>query len=189
MDDGSAFSRAGEGRCPVPDAVWDAVREDFLAGLSGPECCQRHGVGLTSLRKRAASEGWRRIDQPWRVATDPDINDEGKILEDEVCGDLDEIGPRTLSWLAERRMTRAVLRGDAAGALRWRRVRAAMQVDEVEFQHWLDEELRAEDRARLIREAEAGEDAAAAPTATAVNAVNASHGVFRSREAGEADPA
>jgi len=175
MDDGSAISRVSEGRRSAPDDVWDAVRADYLAGLSGPECCRRHGVGLTSLRKRAALEGWRRADQPWRIATDSDLDDEGQMLEDDVCGEIDQISPRQLSWLAERRMMRAVLRGDAAGALRWRRVRLAMQLDEAELQRWIDEESWAEARADAAREA------------TAVTAVTASHGVFRSREPEEGD--
>ena len=46
----------GRGVACAPDAVWARVREDYLAGRSATECCRRHGVGLTSLRNRAARE-------------------------------------------------------------------------------------------------------------------------------------
>src|SRR5690606_13376160 len=65
----------------APDEVWARVREDYLSGLSAPACCRKHGVGLTALRDRAAREGWRRADQPWRPpGLDPD--DEGVFLEE-----------------------------------------------------------------------------------------------------------
>ena len=121
MPDGAPASPAN-GHRPAPDAVWAQVREDYLAGISAPECCRRHGVGLTALRKRAASEGWRRADQPWTVPVRLDPWDEGVLLEERVAGDLDQIEMQELEWIADRRMMRAVLRGDAAEALRWRRV-------------------------------------------------------------------
>ena len=121
MPDGAPASPTN-GHRPAPDTVWAQVRDDYLAGISAPECCRRHGVGLTALRKRAASEGWRRADQPWTVPVRLDPWDEGVLLEERVAGDLDQIEMQELEWIADRRMMRAVLRGDAAEALRWRRV-------------------------------------------------------------------
>ena len=66
MPDGDpAFSAPApvNGLRSAPDEVWTQVRDDYLGGISAPECCRRHGVGLTALRKRAANEGWRRADQ------------------------------------------------------------------------------------------------------------------------------
>lgn len=120
----------------APDEVWEKVQADYTSGLSAKVCCRRHGVGLSALRARAAHGGWRRFDQPWTPpdnALDP--LDEGKILEEEVDGDLDRIELRQLSFVANRRMMRAVMRGHAADALRWSRV-----------QHMLDKEEAAEER-------------------------------------------
>ncbi|KQY84943.1 hypothetical protein [Brevundimonas sp. Root1423] len=123
----------GSGRRLVPDEVWAAVREDYLAGLSASEVCERHDVRLSTLRRRAAQEGWRRRDQPWVPRNRLDPDDEGVELEARVGGDLDKVELCELSYVAARRMMRAVLRGDAAGALRWRRVRDAMDAEEAEM--------------------------------------------------------
>ena len=116
----------------APQAVWAQVREDYLAGRSASECCQLHGVGLTALRSRAAREGWRRSDQPWTPPARLDPWDEGVELEERTHGDLDRVAFGDLSWVATRRMMRAVMRGDAMEALRWRRVRLVMDAEEAE---------------------------------------------------------
>ncbi|HYC67257.1 hypothetical protein [Brevundimonas sp.] len=121
------------GRRAAPDEVWRRVRDDYLAGMSGPDACRRHGVRLTAMRQRAARERWRRMDQPWAPPPNRlDAQDEGVALEDRVGGDLDQVDFCELSYVAHRRMMRAVMRGDAAGALRWRRVRLAMDEEEAE---------------------------------------------------------
>lgn len=121
----------------APDDVWEAVRKDYLDGLGGPACSRRHGVSLTALRTRAAREGWRRRDQPWTSPTraDPAIDDrdEGAELEEQVGGDLDRLDYVDLSLVADRRMMRCALRGDAAGALLWRRVRQVLDADQAEI--------------------------------------------------------
>ena len=71
-------------------------------------------------------------------------------------------------------MMRAVLRGDAAGALRWRRVRLAMDLEEDEVQRWLAEE-------------DAVDAVDAVDPVDAVDA-NASDGIFRTGEPGADDP-
>ena len=143
MPDGAPASPAN-GHRAAPDEVWAQVREDYMAGISAPECCRRHGVGLTALRKRAASEGWRRADQPWTPPLRLDPWDEGVLLEDRVAGDLDKVELHELEWIADRRMMRAILRGDAVEALRWRRVRAVLEGDarEMERRIHADEVLR-----------------------------------------------
>lgn len=128
-----AWREEGRGRRTAPDSVWAAAREDYLAGLSAPEVCDRHGVRLAALRSRAAREGWRRIDQPWAPPNRLDPGDEGVELEARVGGNLDKIDLCELADVAFRRMMRAVLRGDAVGALRWRRVHLAMQAEEAEM--------------------------------------------------------
>ncbi|WP_125255596.1 hypothetical protein [Brevundimonas fluminis] len=141
MADGSPPARANPRI--APDAVWAQARADYLAGLSAPQVCRRHGVGLSTLRDRAAREGWRRVDQPWTPPDRLDPDDEGRALELSVDGDLDRVDPRQLSWVAARRMMRAAMRGDAVEALRWRRVRLAMDAEEAELARF----LAAEDQA------------------------------------------
>lgn len=135
----------------APPEVWAAVRDDYLAGVPATECCRRHGVGLTTLRKRAGLEGWRRVDQPWTPPDRLDPWDEGVELEDRVEGDLDRVEIGALAWVAHRRMMRAVLRGDAAEALRWRRVRLAMDEEEAEMAQWLER-----DEARAVHRGDPG---------------------------------
>ena len=128
------------GHWAAPDEVWARVRADYSDGLSGPACCRRHGVQLTTVRDRAAREGWRRIDQAGPPANRLDPDDEGVQLEIECGGDLDRIDFAQLSYVAVRRMMRAVMRGDAVEALRWQRVRDAMEHEEAEVQRWIDQQ-------------------------------------------------
>lgn len=118
----------------APDEVWAKVREDYLAGWSAPACCRRHGVGLSTLRKRAAEEGWRRTDQPWSRPNGLERDDEGLALEEQFDGDLDRIPLGELSLVAFQRMMRAVLHGNAMDALRWRRVHRMIETEAVEVQ-------------------------------------------------------
>ena len=120
----------------APDAVWEAVRDDYLAGTSAVDCCRTHGVGRTALRDRAAREGWRRRDQVWLPAR-LDPGDPGVALEERIGGDLDQIDYAELSGVAVQRMMRAVLRGDAAAALRWRRVELVMDAKQAEVDAFL----------------------------------------------------
>jgi hypothetical protein len=53
-------------------ARFAAAKADYLAGGSGPEVCERHGLSLRTFRWRARKEGWRRADQPApSLAPDP----------------------------------------------------------------------------------------------------------------------
>lgn len=54
-----------------PPETWDLARRDYLAGHSGPDVCARYGLGLATFRGRAASGGWRRIDQPAPIPAAP----------------------------------------------------------------------------------------------------------------------
>ncbi len=153
MESSENDRRHFEGRSAFPDSVWAAAREDYLSGLSGAQVCARHGMALSSLRKRAARENWRRADQPW-----PELYDEGDELEASVDGELDRVGPADLSYVAHRRMMRAVLRGSATEALRWKRVQIMLDAEQAEADEWTkaDEEQVANAR----REAERAKTAA-----------------------------
>ena len=113
----------------APDDVWARVREDYLSGLPATVVCQRHGVGLTAMRNRAARDGWRRADAVWTPPQTLDPDDEGLQLDDSVGGDLDRIELSQLTHVAMCRMMRAVLRGQATEALRWRRVRLVLEAE------------------------------------------------------------
>lgn len=128
------------GRRVASEAVWAEARADYLEGMSAAQVCARHGVGRTALRTRAAREGWRRRDQPWTPPTRLDPWDEGRALEDRVGGDLDRVDYGELAWIAHRRMLRAVMRGDAVEALRWRRVGLVMEAVEAEGERMIEED-------------------------------------------------
>ena len=150
------------GRQVVPEEVWETVKADYLAGLSGPDCCRRHGVSLSALRNRAAREGWRRLDQPWIPPQSLDPWDEGRMLEERIFGNLDLIEWGDLSGVAEARMTRAVLRGDSAEFMRWHKVCEIIDAREGELRRWAEEEearkYQIRQRAREIEAEEAEPD-------------------------------
>ena len=45
------------------DAVWEAARDDYLAGASASVVCERHGLSRSRFFERAKAEGWRRQDR------------------------------------------------------------------------------------------------------------------------------
>ncbi|GAA0645964.1 hypothetical protein [Brevundimonas lenta] len=122
-------------RLAHPPEVWAAAKADYLAGLSGAEVCAKHGLGLSSLRRHAASEGWRRLDQ-----TAGREFDEGDELSARVDGNLERIEFHDLAYVAQRRMMRAVLRGSAAEALRWKRVADLMDAEQDDLDRWLEQD-------------------------------------------------
>lgn len=127
----------------APPEVWARARADYLSGLSAAQAAARHGLSEGTLRGRATRERWRRIDQPWpEPGAAAAIDDAGRALEVAVGGDLDRIEPWDLAEVARARMVRAVLAGDGAGALRWRRLQAMMEAD-----HAALDRLIAEDEA------------------------------------------
>ena len=143
---------APRGARVAPEAVWKAVRADYLAGLSAADCCRRHGVGLTALRLRAAREGWRRADQPWiPPSTTRDPRDPGRALEEQVHGDMDRVEPQHLLFVAWRRIQQAVIRGDAGEVLRWSKVQALMQAEVEALDRFIEEDAaRAFERGEAI---------------------------------------
>ncbi|HYD26707.1 hypothetical protein [Brevundimonas sp.] len=130
-------ARRTPARRAAPARVWQAVRADYMAGLPAHECCRRHGVTMPALRSRAARHLWRRIDQPWTPANTLSPDDEGVQLEQRSEGDLDRIDTCELVFVAHRRMLRCVLRGEAAAALRWRRVARVLEAEEAEERRYL----------------------------------------------------
>ena len=151
---------ADAGRHPASDEVWDQIRADYLAGWSAPACARRYGVGLSTVRKRAVDEKWRREDHPRALPRGLDRDDEGLALEERFDGDLEQIPLAELTVVAFQRMMRAVLHGNAAEALRWRRVRQALDAEDLRLQQIFeraqearrkaqDRQARAEERALM----------------------------------------
>lgn len=110
-----------------PPEIWDLARRDYLAGLSGPAVCARYGLGLAAFRKRAATGGWRRIDQAPPVPTGPVAFD----------GDLDEADYFDLAEIAAIHLREAIVNGCVGPAEAWFRL------------HWRLHEAACDEFARL----------------------------------------
>ena len=106
-----------KGRRVVPEDIWALARDAYLGGESGPSAAARHGISLTSFRRRAAEEGWRRTDRP----VDPlaPFDPEGPML-----AEADQLA------LIDRRICWAIELGDVSTALRWTRMRDRFETRE-----------------------------------------------------------
>ncbi|MGZ8363826.1 MAG: hypothetical protein ACXW3D_07905, partial [Caulobacteraceae bacterium] len=100
-----------------PPEVWDRARADYQSGFSGPEVCERYGMGLSTLRARALAEGWRRLDQ---IGFEP-ISD-----EDEDDGEPAP-GPEALAARVWAEAARAVRRRRVREAREWTRLWRELQ--------------------------------------------------------------
>jgi hypothetical protein len=125
----------------LPPIIWEAIREEYLAGATAPECARLYGVGLTTVRSRAAREGWRRIDPPRERASPPhgradpdtDLGDAVLELQRRIGGDLDRVELSDLTRLASHRVSQSVMQGRAVDALRWRRLLETLKAEEEEI--------------------------------------------------------
>jgi|GEM_PF-6024178 len=95
------------------DDTWEAIRTDYLAGDPAQVVADRYGVGLSTLRLRAAREHWRRRDQP---DPEPFILD-----EDAPAPDLETMARHALA-----RMDHAIKKGRPAEAASWMRTWRAL---------------------------------------------------------------
>lgn len=105
-----------------PPETWERARDDYLAGLSGPAVCARYGLGLAAFSKRAASGGWRRIDQPAPMPTGPI----------EIEGDVNEATYFDLAEMAAIHMREAIVNGRSGEAAAWLRIH--LRLDEASLQ-------------------------------------------------------
>lgn len=94
--------------------TWAKAREDYVAGVPGPEVAEKYDLGLSALRARAREEGWRRrdLDDPDPEPFDPDA----------PPPDLAKLA--AAAWA---RAARAVEKGRVLEAHRWTRLAAALQ--------------------------------------------------------------
>lgn len=144
-----------------PPETWDRARDDYLAGLSGPAVCARYGLGLAALRKRAATGGWRRIDQPPPVPTGPI----------EIDGDLEEAGYFDLAEMAAIHLREVIVNGRSREAAAWLRihlrlVEAAVQESSALEIH-LAEEAEQVDEVDGVDSVFSGPESTSAPPAAA----------------------
>ncbi|MBL0948238.1 hypothetical protein [Brevundimonas sp.] len=101
--------RSGHHR--ASDETWARARADYLAGESASVVCDRYGMRVSTLRNRAAEEGWRRQDQPAPEPVD---------LEAEMEQGLPDYADMANHALI--RLNRAILKGHATEAGRWMRL-------------------------------------------------------------------
>ncbi|HAJ02839.1 hypothetical protein, partial [Brevundimonas sp. UBA2503] len=102
-------SRSGHHR--ASDETWARARADYLAGESASVVCDRYGMRVSTLRNRAAEEGWRRQDQPEPEPVDLDAEMEQGLP------DYADMAAHALI-----RLNRAILKGHATEAGRWMRL-------------------------------------------------------------------
>lgn len=127
-----------------PQETWDRARDDYLAGLSGPAVCSRYGLGIAAFRRRAATGGWRRIDQPALEPSAPIT----------VVGDLDEAGYFDLAEMAAIHLREAIVNARVTEAAAWLRLHLRLQQASVEDDA-LVEAVRRDEIERAARRAEA----------------------------------
>jgi len=108
-----ASGRSGHHR--ASDETWARARADYLAGESASVVCDRYGMRVSTLRNRAAEEGWRRQDQP-----EPEPID----LDAELEAGLPDYA--NMANHALIRLNRAILKGHATEAGRWMRLHRAL---------------------------------------------------------------
>ncbi|WP_262423397.1 hypothetical protein [Brevundimonas denitrificans] len=70
FNDAPSRDAARGGYRRASDEVWDLARQDYQAGDTAADVCARYGLKVSTLRDRAASGGWRRLDTP-HAAPDP----------------------------------------------------------------------------------------------------------------------
>lgn len=100
-------------RPPHPPEVWAQVRAAYCAGMTAGDCARRFGVSASRLAGKAASEGWRRLDQPAAPRTPlPEV------------APAERIAPQDAPRAACVRATQAIAAGDPLSALRWVKVAA-----------------------------------------------------------------
>lgn len=118
--------------------TWALARDDYLAGLSGPNVCRRYGLKERTLRQRATREGWRHVDQPASPPSPEQALDLSAFHEVETIDAVEE---------ARLNVVAATMQGRAADALRWSRVLAFWR-DELEVE--ADRNEADDERRRLI---------------------------------------
>ncbi len=98
----------------VSEALWDAVRDAYLAGATVASLREDFGIPSSTFYKRAGREGW--LSRP-RVAPEAQPLDLDAPVAD----------PSVMRDLAWRRLTRALDQGRSVDALRWLRIHEGLK--------------------------------------------------------------
>ena len=108
------------------DTTWEAIRQDYLAGIPARDLCDRYEVALSTLRLKAREGGWRRADQPdsdlFPADADPWVTNHAGDDATEALIVADEEDWADLAARARFRLRRAIASGRAAEAASWMRV-------------------------------------------------------------------
>lgn len=109
----------------LSEAEWEAIRREYLAGVGARDLCDRHEIGLSTLRLKAREGGWRRADRaadsdlfPAEADAWPAADVDGD--EDDAVYDLDD-WPDMIAT-TRRHLRRAIASGRAAEAASWMRL-------------------------------------------------------------------
>lgn len=118
--------------------TWARAQQDFLAGASAAEVCDRYGMGLRTLRRHAADEAWRRTDTDDPVPADWHSDSHDALAPHYWDYDADDALDE-----AHGRLMVATLRGQSAEALRWFRLKTLWEKEALELaQMRSDDEIR-----------------------------------------------
>ncbi|MEH6664720.1 MAG: hypothetical protein V7678_07700 [Brevundimonas sp.] len=112
MDD---HSRARGGYRRASDETWARARRDYQDGDPAEMVCARYDLKLSTLRARAATEGWRRMDAP-----EPDYVAEPVDLDSDEAANLPDYAE--MAHVALIRFNRALQTGRAVEAASWMRL-------------------------------------------------------------------
>jgi hypothetical protein len=93
------------------EEVWEAARADYAEGWSATDVCLRYDLGLSALRTRARTEGWRRADLA-----------DAEPLPSPACEPAEALAMLELVDLAWRRASEAIARGKPYEARVWMRL-------------------------------------------------------------------
>jgi len=109
--------------------TWAQARDAYLAGEAAESVCDRFGLGLSALRRRARLEGWRRSDQPDPEPADAQPADPLAAMVDLPLAELGglKVDLADTIELTLQRLSLAVLRGRSAEAVRYGRLLQTLQ--------------------------------------------------------------
>jgi hypothetical protein len=100
------------GRARAGDMVWSHAREAYSLGASGPDVCTHYGLPVSTFRKRARREGWRR----------GDLSDDPGAFHAEDATVHETMDAETLAERAWRAASEAVRLGRLSQAQGWTRL-------------------------------------------------------------------
>ncbi|MCA3717761.1 MAG: hypothetical protein IM674_05870 [Brevundimonas sp.] len=98
----------------ISEALWDAVRDAYLAGATVASLRDDFGIPSSTFYKRAGREGW--LHRPRALPETQPLDLDGPVAE-----------PSVMLELAWRRLTHALDQGRSADALRWLRIHEGLK--------------------------------------------------------------